>query len=73
MLDGIGLCFTDGTCQTYQSDYGNDGSRLTTYQLNQGDRLARVSGIWIRNEDWKIKRVVILPARRVPEEAGATR
>ena len=52
MLDGIGLCFTDGTCQTYQSDYGNDGSPLTTYQLNQGDRLVNVSGIWIRNNNW---------------------
>ena len=28
---------------------------------------------WIRNEDWKIKRVVLFPARRVLEEAVATR
>ena len=28
---------------------------------------------WIRNEDWKIKRVVMFPAQRVPEEAGVTR
>ena len=28
---------------------------------------------WIENEDWTIIRVVMFPARRVPEEAVATR